>query len=150
MPMLDVRMWLICTGSPASIICPFPTVMATCPLHTTRSPGSSWLWSGTEAPIAWAEECRGSCRPALPYANEVSPLQWVPDGGLAAPHTYGVPSAVMALRTACAAVSLGASEVLPSGRLTPTPEPGCGGMAAGGGGPPAVAVPPPPPPPPPP
>src|SRR5438309_9899878 len=107
--MLEVRTWLICTGSPASIICPFPTDMATCPLHTTRSPGSSWLGSGTEAPIAWSEECRGSCRPALPYAHEVSPLQSVPAGGLEAPHTYGVPSAVIALRTACAAMSLGAS-----------------------------------------
>src|SRR3954471_8230068 len=147
MPMLDVRILLIWTGSPASIICPSPTTMATCPCHTTRSPGSSWLWSGTDAPIAWAAECRGRLRPASAYAHEVRPLQSVPDGGFDAPHTYGVPRAVRALRTAAAATSFGASTEAPPGRLIPTPLPGCGGIATGRCGPTAVPPPPLPPPP---
>lgn len=40
-PMLFVRSGLVCTGLPASTICPPPEYMATCPSHTMRSPGCS-------------------------------------------------------------------------------------------------------------
>src|SRR5687767_10114088 len=88
--------------------------------------------------------------PAPPYAHCVRPEQSVPWGGFAPPHTYGVPRADNALRTALAAVSFGASALLPSGRFTPTPSPGCGGIATGRRGPEPPPPPPPPDPPPPP
>ena len=40
-PAFVVRIGLILTGSPASIMRPSPITIATCPDHTTRSPGNN-------------------------------------------------------------------------------------------------------------
>ena len=100
--MLVVRSGEVWTGSPASIIMPSPTYIATCPSHTTRSPGRSWSWV-TCVPTVCASASRGMSTPAWAYAQCVSPEQSRPTPGVFPPHWYGVPMALRAASTACSA-----------------------------------------------